>query len=94
MIQRGWGRDPFVPLDYERAAVAAKEKLMPEAETKDESYWLSGVLYRKGRSVAIINRVLVREGDEIFGAKVVKILPDRVLMSKAGKEIIIRLGVG
>ena len=92
VIQRGWGRDPFVPIDFRQAAVTAKEKLAPAP--KSESYWLTGVFYRRGRNLAIINRILVREGEEIFGMKVIKILPDRVLIEKEGEEIILRMGVG
>lgn len=78
-----WGRDPF-------DTTAGSEVLLND--TKPGGFWLTGILYREGRQVAIINRVLLRPGDEIQGALVWSIQSDHVVLVQDGREIVLRMG--
>jgi hypothetical protein len=65
-------------------------------EAGDFSEWqgvaLTGVLFRENRKTAILDHALVREGDMIRGAKVLRIEKDRVVLQQKEKEITVRLG--
>lgn len=64
-----FGRNPF-------AFLSAKKK---EAVTLT----VSAILYQDGRGSAIINNQILKEGDEIAGRRLVKVLPDRVQLEGA-----------
>lgn len=69
-------------------------KAMETPQNKPPSLLLAGIAFEQGRnnSLAIINNRPVTEGDFILGAKVEKILPDRVRLSWRGKSIDLVLG--
>ena len=81
----GGRRDPFQPLigpnGLRAARVSGKEALQ-----------IQGVVYDpyKG-SYAVIGGTIIREGETTEGAKLVKVLPDRVVMLQESKEVVIWL---
>ncbi len=80
-VQSRWGRDPF---DLEPIG------LLGGASGGD--LVLSGVVYRPGAAVAILNERLVRVGDAVEGWSVTAILPDRVVLRGPGgvRELFIK----
>lgn len=55
---------------------------------------LQGILYVQKEKAAMINDVVVKEGDTIEGAKVVAIQDYKVILKYLGKEYILTMGVG
>lgn len=84
-IPSGWGRDPFQRAQSEKSPASSSFR-------GDETYALTGILQRGSGSLAIINRVLVREGDILYDARVVRIEAASVHLVKDGEEIILRMG--
>ncbi|MBN2453090.1 MAG: general secretion pathway protein GspB [Candidatus Omnitrophica bacterium] len=75
---------------------AYKELPLPPADSvvvKPESFasrptlGLNGIMYKEENPKAIVNNVIVEEGDTVMGAKVVKINPKSVLLEYNGTEI-------
>lgn len=75
-------RDPTRP--YDRAAA-------PPAVPGAPRYVLTGVLVSDRRRVAVINGGLFAEGDRVDGARVERIEPHRVHLSRDGNEWIVAL---
>ena len=48
---------------------------------------LSGVIYKSGGGVAIINNKVMKKGDVVSGKKLVEILKDRVILSDGDEKI-------
>ena len=67
--------DPTRPLGYRTPSQDGAHKLT-----------LGSILVSEHRRVAVINNKLAREGDTVAGAKVIKILHDRVQLEVAGKR--------
>lgn len=71
-----WTRDPF--------------KLQPKGSQKAEfgidNLALSGIAVDETGKIAIINGEIVREGDVIFGIRIIKITEDTVTVEKEGKN--------
>ncbi|MEN6320624.1 MAG: hypothetical protein ABFD82_17950 [Syntrophaceae bacterium] len=67
-----------------------KVSAMPKKSSEDSapSFTVSGIIWYEERSAsrAVVNEMVVREGDAVNGAKIVKIHPDRVRFSN-GKEL-------
>lgn len=93
---KGSKRDPFIPL----AGIAGLEgltyeerELLPDLPSLTEikklyPFTLIGIAYsRKGRSLAIINDKIVKNGDEVNGAKVLDIQSGSVRLLWNKKEI-------
>ena len=76
-------RDPFVPL------------IGPGAMRSDagrDAFAVEGIIFDpNGGSYAVIAGEIYREGEEISGSKVVKIMPDRVVFLQKKKELVIWL---
>lgn len=53
---------------------------------------LNGIVYDNKRSYAIVNNEVVRIGDSIKGAKIIRILPKAVEFEVKGKTIILKSG--
>ena len=79
-------RDPFIPL------VSPSGYLLNSEPEEDSALRLEGITYDPhGDSVAIINGDLVRVGEEINGAVVTSIEPDKVTVIRDNKKIDIEL---
>jgi hypothetical protein len=52
---------------------------------------LNGIFASEAGSYALINNRIVREGETISGAKVVRIYANKVELNAFGKEIILRV---
>lgn len=55
-----------------------------------QPFTLQAVSERDGRAVAIINDRLLREGDSIDGARIVKIASDQVELEIGGRRVVLR----
>lgn len=76
-----WGRDPF------HSAGAATG---PTA--KAGTLTLKGIAYRpSGKSYAMVNEAILREGEEIEGNRVVTIERRQITLSRDGRDFILRL---
>lgn len=78
-------RDPFAPLVGPHASRIA-------GGIAREAFRLEGVVFdpKKG-SYAIIDGAIYGEGEAIDGAKLVKILPDRIVVLQESNEVVIWL---
>lgn len=54
------------------------------------AFTLQAISERDGRPVAIVNDRLVREGDSIDGARIVRIAKDEVELELAGRRVLLR----
>jgi hypothetical protein len=82
-MMREVGReDPFLP---------PSEKKAPVRPVRAELY-LSGIVSNGGRSLAIINDMLVGEGDMIEDKKIIKIGSKSVVIKEGDKEYTLKLG--
>ncbi|MBI4430949.1 MAG: hypothetical protein HY587_04460 [Candidatus Omnitrophica bacterium] len=82
-----WGRDPFFGLPIEDAAFEQQA-----SDTRAGELVLTGISLKGKRAMAIVNRTIVREGDEVFGMKVLAIERDRVVFAQNSHEVILRFG--
>lgn len=92
--QNTWGRDPFTSAELDMVtieSVAEGEVPEPQAEAK-KSFTLTGILKRGDRSIAILDRQLVRVGDVIEGVEVLQIENEKVILKQDGEELELRLG--
>lgn len=85
LLKQPWGRNPFSVPSGETSSNAYLQAL------SGSDFSLTGILHRNSHKVAILNRMFVREGDLIHGARVVSIGRDHVILRKDGKEIFLRL---
>lgn len=82
---KGTRRDPFEPLIGPHAPLGS-------GGVKKEMFPLEGVVYDplKG-SYAVIGGEIYREGESPEGAKLIKVLPDRIILLQESNEIVIWL---
>ena len=85
LLKQAWGRDPF---SESSAGLQSSEDKMQNLS----GLFLTGIIIRSGKKVAIINRVFVQEGETIQGAQVVLIERTRVFLKRNDQEIILRMG--
>lgn len=78
-----------VLLDPTRPGIATGGGRPTEAQVT--KWVLTSTLISPHRSVAIINDQVVLVGQEVDGARLVAIKPGRVLLSRAGKKIKLKL---
>jgi|SRR3990172_7488717 len=57
----------------------------------DLEWALSGVKFTEGKKTAILNGRLVKEGDDLDGARVIEIKPAEVILLQGQQRIAIRL---
>lgn len=76
-------RDPMQP--YRRVPAA------DAAEAVARGFALSAVLISDSRRIAVINGDLRREGDEIDGARLIRIEPFSVRLRRGGEELVVPL---
>jgi len=82
---RGKRRDPFLPL-------IGPEGFLPSANLSKESFPIEGIVYdpKKG-SYAVVGGEIFKEGESVGAAKLIKILPDRVILLQDSEEAVIWL---
>jgi len=61
-------------------------------EAQEKELHLKGIAQEQDKKVALINDKIVKEGEEVEGAKVVSIERFKVVLFKNGKEFILELG--
>ncbi|MBF0286159.1 MAG: retroviral-like aspartic protease family protein, partial [Magnetococcales bacterium] len=74
--------DPTQPQD---------EASIPNTQSEAEPWLLQSTVTSPGRTFAVINGVKVKEGEEIDGAKLVRILPGRVMLLHDHQEKELRM---
>lgn len=91
--------DPMQPPEYalnklrlEKIKKTGSGKQLQVGEKKIEPWVLNSILYSKQRKHAIINNILVKQGDVIKGARLVWLRPDSVRLRVKGKTIDLTLG--
>ena len=91
--------DPMQPPAYalnklrlEKIKKTGPTKAVHKNVNKEAPWVLSSILYSKQRKHAIINNKLVKKGDVIEGAKLVRLRPDSVRLLAKGKTIDLTLG--
>lgn len=52
---------------------------------------LNGIMYREEDPQAIINNYILKEGETINGARIIKIKPDVIILDYEGAEVILKL---
>lgn len=62
------------------------------SKTQNSALSLEGIIWGRGKNVAILSGVVVAEGDVIQGVKIIRIEPDRVVIFKNGTESEIKRG--
>ncbi len=85
----GLGRDPFVLAGDETSATVPKGE--DEANRLPR---LNAVLWSSGRRVALLNGEVHREGEQIYGRKILRIEPERVILAGGGDGVMIELKKG
>ena len=76
-----------LPLPPSLPAVSENKKAQPQAKKPDRPLLvLNGIMFSPGRSYALINNRIVKEGDTIEGVTVKQIAQDSVQMQDAEKE--------
>lgn len=82
---KGNRRDPFLPLIGPNAFRGA------EGAGKD-AFSLQGIVHDpKKESYAVIDGEIYREGETIDGAKIIKVLADRIILHQESNEIVLWL---
>lgn len=80
-----------VPETNQTALVPAPlqdEKLLQKVRNLSaSSFQLSGIALMEGKSFAIINGDIFKEGDKVEGAKLIKITKDKVTLDREGNQI-------
>jgi hypothetical protein len=61
------------------------------AQDSDSGIALNGIMYSVQTRCAVINNTMVREGETISGAKVIKITRDEVVLTRGSSEIRLKL---
>ena len=59
----------------------------PKSQQEEQPWVLNSILYSNERQHAVINNVLVRKGDTIRGARLVRLTPDSVRLVRKGRVI-------
>lgn len=95
LINEPTGRNPFSVGEYalRTNVTRLKKDIVYDHTTKksspDKTYTLNGLTYSDTNKIAIINNTVLKEGDTVEGARLVKINNDSVLLSY--KETLITL---
>jgi len=100
-----WGRNPFLLSGEEKLGKSffltspSEEKTptieTPENKQKENEWSLTAILFSDTSSLAIINHEIVKEGDTLAGGKVkvIKIMPEKVILGKEKETFILQLGI-
>lgn len=87
--------DPMRPLRYQAPAPATSIEKTIQKQVDTTAWQLTAVLVSAERSVAVINGKLLQKGENLKGYRLVKILPDKVLLKNKDEKIILsRAGTG
>jgi len=77
-------RDPFISILQKEDLSQANKS--PETEIPPPKLDIQGIIWGDGPNRAIVNNKVVTEGDNIEGAKVIKIDKDGIIILYSGKE--------
>jgi hypothetical protein len=83
--------DPTAEFEAEREETPKPAPAVPAAApSSPPPLRLEGISVADGRPVAVINGARVYEGDSVGGARVVRIVPDSVVLDFGGRTITLR----
>ncbi|MCM2271538.1 MAG: hypothetical protein NDJ18_03160 [candidate division Zixibacteria bacterium] len=92
---RPWGRDPFSTSSARyNAETTLRQPAKRSTETRAVSWSLTGIIDNGATPFAFINGRMVKVGDLIDQARVVKIEKQKVTLSHNGNEILLRVNKG
>jgi hypothetical protein len=81
-VFKTWGRDPF----------AIERKVIGELPFDGSAeFHFSGISWKRGEAVVLIDDFILREGESIHGAEILNILPGCVVLNRNGRKIILCL---
>lgn len=90
-----WGRDPFSASSTRRNEGAGQKSTSKQLPTPRAVSWsLTGIIDNGSTPFAFINGKMVKVGDLIDQARVVKIERQKVTLSHNGNEILLRVNKG
>lgn len=93
VINEPQGRDPFTIGEYAlrtNASLLKKDIVYDHTNlqnTNNSNFVLNGITYSETNKIAIINNQVLKEGDKVDKAILIKILEDSVVLELADKEI-------
>lgn len=85
-------KDNRPPMEWVRDPFHFPQKQIKKADVADLT--LTGIIYDKESPMAVINDVIIHEGDMIGGAVVKEIRSDSVVLEKAGRSYTLELMKG
>lgn len=79
------------PLSTPSSSVSKQTTQAPSAPkgASDKNYVINGIFFSDGESYALINNIIVKQGDTVDGALVKRIEPNEVELDTGGKPIIL-----
>ncbi len=75
-----WGRDPFFK-------AKGSDPIISNSDNNQTGWILNGILYDKKSPTAVINKKIVKLGDKINGAKIIKITKTKVVLKDDNSDI-------
>ena len=83
--------DPMRPIRYQTPVVTTLSMEKNNQKQVDTKAWqLTAVLISAERSVAVINGKPLQEGEIFHGFRLVKIMPDQVLLKNKQRKLVLR----
>lgn len=83
--------DPMRPVRYQASDTSSSSIGKNNQQLVDTNAWqLTAVLTSAERSVAVINGKPLQEGEILNGFKLVKIMPDKVLLKNKQRKLVLR----
>lgn len=90
-----WGRDPFSTSSSRHNAGTAQQTAAKQStEPRSASWSLTGIIDNGATPFAFINGKMVKVGDLVDQARVIKIERQKVTLSHNGNEILLRVNKG
>jgi Tfp pilus assembly protein PilO/uncharacterized protein (UPF0248 family) len=84
-------RDPFLEKELEREEKIATAAISKRRQQRLPRLKLNGIIHIGGTNVAIINDMVLREGDWIAKHRIVRIDDDKVILEYRGKERVLKI---
>ena len=83
VASKPWGADPF----YQRGKQRTVRRALSRGHRNRSSYKLKAIIYNATAPSAFLNNRIVRPGDSVDGATVMRIEKHKVVLEEDGKEI-------
>ncbi len=83
IASKPWGADPF----YQRRKQGTKLRKVSQSRERRSSFKLKAIIYNPTSPSAFLNNRIVKPGDSVDGATVMRIEKHKVVLNEDGKEI-------